>query len=469
MEHGIFARLGIVFVLLYCVIFSFNSSAFSQTGPMWVVFDKVNSQIVDDHVNCLYADDYGIVWIGTDSGASFCSHGSWNKFVDELAYTIYDNTGSHTMHSVSCITQSSDASVWFGLKGGGISQYDQFSPSATWRRYTTTDGIPYNFILSVDRVPYAGGDQTRGTVWCATIAGVARFTPIANGGGTWQTYTTSSPGCTLPSNNVRAAAFNINDNADFSVWFGTSNPAGAAYCGRSGWQPAILLPAPYDLPITAIAFDASNTAWFAKSQSLSSYNTKTTEWRHYTNTNTSGGLPPGAINAVTIDLKSSIPARWFGTNGGLVQFRDTVWTKFTRLNTPLLPSDTITALTFDRNHNLWIGTPNGVAVYNETGTILDAVHSLRPYSPPMRYALLQNYPNPFNPSTRISYQLPKQSFATLKVFDVLGREIATLVNGEQTAGYKSVSWDAANVPSGMYFYRLQTKEFMQTRKLLLLK
>ena len=364
---------------------------------------------------------------------------------------------------VTCITQSADGCVWFGLKGGGIARYDQYGQAAVWKRYTTTDGIPYDIVLSV-----ASDYSTPGVIWCATNAGVGEFTPNTYGGGTWTTHTTSSPGCTLPSNDVRAVALNINDYPDCSVWFGTSNPAAAACVGSRGWQPWVLLPSPSDLPINAIAFDAQNTAWFAKSQGVSSYNTKTSEWRHYTNTNTNDGLPRGTINAVTMDLKSSTQTRWFGTNGGLVRLKDTVWTTFTRLNTPL-PSDTVTALTFDRNHNLWIGTFNGVAVYNETGTQLVAVHDLQLHLPPMRYALLTNYPNPFNPSTIISYQLPKQSHVTLKIFDVLGREIATLANREQPAGYKSVTWNAANNPSGIYFYRLQTKELTQTRKLLLLR
>ena len=88
---------------------------------------------------------------------------------------------------------------------------------------------------------------------------------------------------------------------------------------------------------------------------------------------------------------------------------------------------------------------------------------------PKEYQLDQNYPNPFNPSTLISYQLPKQSYVTLRIFDVLGREIALLVNGEQTAGYKSVTWNAANVSSGLYFYRLTAGTFTETKKLLLLR
>jgi hypothetical protein len=88
---------------------------------------------------------------------------------------------------------------------------------------------------------------------------------------------------------------------------------------------------------------------------------------------------------------------------------------------------------------------------------------------PSEYSLSQNYPNPFNPSTTISYQLPAQSHITLKVFDVLGREVATLVNGVEEPGYKSVTFDAGKLSSGIYFYRLQAGNHVETKKLLLLR
>jgi len=95
---------------------------------------------------------------------------------------------------------------------------------------------------------------------------------------------------------------------------------------------------------------------------------------------------------------------------------------------------------------------------------------------PSLFALDQNYPNPFNPTTTIRYQLPVNSLVRLGVYDMLGQEIATLANGIQNAGYRSVEWRALGVTSGVYFYRLEAmsaeapgKTFMQIRKLLLLK
>ncbi len=88
---------------------------------------------------------------------------------------------------------------------------------------------------------------------------------------------------------------------------------------------------------------------------------------------------------------------------------------------------------------------------------------------PGEFLLEQNYPNPFNPSTVISYQLMAKSYVTLIVFNMLGQEVATLVNGYQDAGYRSVKWDASKLPTGVYFYRLTAGASMQTRKLLLIR
>ena len=88
---------------------------------------------------------------------------------------------------------------------------------------------------------------------------------------------------------------------------------------------------------------------------------------------------------------------------------------------------------------------------------------------PKELELLQNYPNPFNPSTTISYRLKVPGYTALKVYDVLGKEIETLVNGYQPGGNYSFNFNASALPSGIYFYRLETTNFIQTRKMLLIK
>ncbi|MDG1222984.1 MAG: T9SS type A sorting domain-containing protein, partial [Candidatus Marinimicrobia bacterium] len=93
---------------------------------------------------------------------------------------------------------------------------------------------------------------------------------------------------------------------------------------------------------------------------------------------------------------------------------------------------------------------------------------------PNVYALHQNYPNPFNPNTKISYDLPEASVVSLSIYDLMGREIRTMINSEQIAGFKNIQWNATDnlgksVPAGMYIYTIQAGEFRQTRKMVLLK
>jgi photosystem II stability/assembly factor-like uncharacterized protein len=94
---------------------------------------------------------------------------------------------------------------------------------------------------------------------------------------------------------------------------------------------------------------------------------------------------------------------------------------------------------------------------------IDDTHKLYDYN------LSQNYPNPFNPSTVISYQSPVIGFVTLKVYDILGREVATLVNEEKPTGEYEVEFNGSNFPSGIYFYQLKTGLFTETRKMVLLR
>jgi hypothetical protein len=85
------------------------------------------------------------------------------------------------------------------------------------------------------------------------------------------------------------------------------------------------------------------------------------------------------------------------------------------------------------------------------------------------FALSQNYPNPFNPSTIISYQIPQNSHVTLKVYNILGKEVATLVNENQVAGQYNFNFRAVNLASGVYIYQITAGNFRATKKLTLLK
>jgi hypothetical protein len=117
--------------------------------------------------------------------------------------------------------------------------------------------------------------------------------------------------------------------------------------------------------------------------------------------------------------------------------------------------------------NLFAGTGDGVwrRPLSEMITSAEPVTSDLPHE----FLLHQNYPNPFNPSTTIKFELPKASDVRLSVFDMLGREVSVLVDERRDTGVHEVRFDASNLPSGVYFYRIQSGDFVQTRRLLLLK
>jgi len=105
---------------------------------------------------------------------------------------------------------------------------------------------------------------------------------------------------------------------------------------------------------------------------------------------------------------------------------------------------------------------NAVMAVAETGNV------------PAVYSIHQNYPNPFNPMTTINYELPRKGFVNIRVYDLMGRNIRSLLNMVQDAGYRSVQWNATNdlgqpVTAGMYIYTIQAGDFRQTKKMLLLK
>ncbi|MBM4171298.1 MAG: T9SS type A sorting domain-containing protein, partial [Ignavibacteria bacterium] len=83
---------------------------------------------------------------------------------------------------------------------------------------------------------------------------------------------------------------------------------------------------------------------------------------------------------------------------------------------------------------------------------------------PKEYSI-SNYPNPFNPSTTINYQLPENGFVTIKVYDILGKEVATLVNENKQAGYHKIDFDGSKLTSGIYIYTIKANNFAQSKKM----
>ena len=129
---------------------------------------------------------------------------------------------------------------------------------------------------------------------------------------------------------------------------------------------------------------------------------------------------------------------------------------------------------YNMNSICFVDSLNGYASGNYGLILKTTTAGLVPVEPtgtalPKNFALKQNYPNPFNPSTTIEYDLPKTNKVKLVIVDLLGKEIATLVNEKQNAGTYNVVWDASRFPSGVYFYKLEAGDFVQAKRMVLIK
>jgi hypothetical protein len=190
-------------------------------------------------------------------------------------------------------------------------------------------------------------------------------------------------------------------------------------------------------------------------------------WSVYNTSNS--GLPDNDVETIAIDEKGNI---WIGTGiiccGGLAKFDGTNWTVYNTLNSNL-PYDWVSTILIDKQGNKWIGTSGGgLAVYREGGVILP-VEEKETNEIPTKFTLYQNYPNPFNPTTTIEFDIPERINVKLVVYDILGREVETLIDKELEPGKYKVNFNATNLPSGVYFYTLRTPKFTKTNKMLLIK
>jgi photosystem II stability/assembly factor-like uncharacterized protein len=175
------------------------------------------------------------------------------------------------------------------------------------------------------------------------------------------------------------------------------------------------------------------------------------------------GLPVDSISRTS--LATYMGNLFVGTNRGIYLSTD-MGTNWIPINAGLNNDALYVYAVAAHGSDLFVGTRNGVW----RRPLTQIITSLPTSQPEMTsFRLEQNYPNPFNPETRIRYELPKESKVLLKVYNNLGQEVVTLVNDLQKAGRYEVEYTAAKFATGVYFYRLQAGEFVETKKLVLMK
>jgi len=168
------------------------------------------------------------------------------------------------------------------------------------------------------------------------------------------------------------------------------------------------------------------------------------------------------IIAFSPGYKGEIIKSYFGTNSYYYQ-EDLI---------PTFTSESIRSFSVyieNNRPNIWMAGDGFTILYREYETIISDVQEELNEQVPNNYSLSQNYPNPFNPTTTIKFSIPNSQFVILEVYDILGSEVATLVNEEKSPGNYDVKFDGSNLSSGVYFYRLSAGVFSKTKKFVLMK
>jgi hypothetical protein len=211
-------------------------------------------------------------------------------------------------------------------------------------------------------------------------------------------------------------------------------------------------------------YDGNNEQWLQESINLDSYAGQVIDIAFRSNDD--GNWASG----VAIDnIRLGVTPKWLSTTGsGYVHFLET-----SPVNISINTNDLEFGYYESRIllENMISGQKDSVKVEL---TVEEVNVSIDQSNIPSMFSLIQNYPNPFNPNTKIGYTLPKEEYVTLLIFDILGREVITLVDEVKTPGYLSVNWNGLDnlgndCGAGMYFYHLTAGNFSQTKKMILLK
>ncbi len=392
-----------------------------------------NSQLPSNVIGSIVVDSNNVKWIGTDNGMVKIEGNNWQIF--DTTNTLL---GTNLIHPVALDKLNN---IWCILGSKGIAKFD----GNNWTIFDTTNsGIPHNLVadISVD---------ANNIKWIAT-RGLAKFNDT-----TWVIYDTLNSG--IPGN----APYSLYSEKNIK-WVGTIGKGLGRYNDTSwiNYIPGIW--------VTDVTVDYTSNVWIATYFSgLAKFNYSQNQWTVYNTTNS--GLPTNYIVEVLTDKYK----KWIGTGGGgLAYYNDTNWTVFTPSNSPL-PGYGVLGLGFDSNKNLWICTDEGLAIYNSSG-IVGVIINENIISE--NFELFQNYPNPFNPITKIRFDIPSVGQrhsasggfdVQLIVYDMLGSEIAMLVDKQLSAGTYNIEWNASDYPSGVYFYKLEVENYSVTKKMVLIK
>jgi len=450
--------------ILFIAFLFLQVSTFAQ-NPQWIVYNTTNSGLLSDWVDAITIDDTDTKWIVNSVGLVEFDNINWYSY-------SYASAGWYPFNVGTSISIDSIGNKWIGNRStmgsdGGLYKFDI---NGNWTAYyASNSGLPSDkiFDIAIDNVD---------SKWIATTSYTAMGGGLAKLSDTiWTVYDPTNS--EIPSNKVGCIAIDESGNK----WIGTAE--GLAKFDDTNWE--VFNTTNSQIPgntVSCITIDDSGVIWIGitidvyPNREIALVKIEGSNWTVYDTSNSS--IPVDLITCIVTDESGNI---WFGSYNGVVTFDGTTFTVYNTLNSGL-PGDGINDISIDGYNNKWIGFasegpgPRGLAVFNENGVVSVDENNTLQTTIPNDYLLYQNYPNPFNPSTKIKYSVPQSSNVVIKIFDILGNEIAILVNEEKAIGTYELTWYASSLPSGVYFYKLQAVptgrqagSFVVTKKMVLMK
>ncbi len=430
-------------------------STFTAQVCRTVVMKNLTDIVVGaDFGNILRSTDFGGTWTTTESGTRYYALDFINA-----------NTGVAVGYRGTVIKTTNGGTTWSELRGlNGFELYDVkmfdantfYACGATGRFYVTTNGGT-SFVERLLPVTTGGSAKTihflnPQTGFCSGEMG--RIYRTSNAGVTWDSIFTFG----TSFNNIEDLAF-----TDDSVGFALGERGRIVRTGNGMTWDSTGIVRPNLLTLWEAQFITEATG-YVTSQNGTVYKT-TNGGATWTQQNDTTGLG----NMDVIDIQVVFPTRRgfaVAEQGKLLRLvNENSWRVDRTLTTAFGTPDNLWGIDFVDTSRAFISGYYGT-IYRLDVTTTTGVSD---NSTPTHFSLKQNYPNPFNPSTLISYQLPVGGLTTLKVYDVLGREVATLLNGFSQAGTHTIEWKASGLASGVFFYRLTSGNFSEVKKMTLLR
>ncbi len=399
----------------------------TNSGDSW---QPVNDGITDYAATVLAKNSTGHVFAGSSSGRGFFRStndgNSWLEMSDGVRLAM------------SSLVIDASQHLFAGSQSGGV--FRSTDNGGSWVSVGLTFYSISSLAINANGSMFAGVHDP----WF-NLGGVFRST---NNGGTWERV---DPGMSSVHSLLATESEHILAGSGDGVYRSTNN-------GET-WLLLSASPASArTFAVNALGHIFAGTFYAGVFRSLDG-------GEHWTAT--SFGLPSSGVMSVAVagngHVLAAMGSSWpYGGHGVFMSTNNgDTWSPFTEGLTDL----NVMSLLVTASGGIFAGTLSE-GVFRSAGPT-DVKQGAEGF--PRAFSLEQNYPNPFNPSTNIKWQIPDSRFVTLKVYDLLGREVRTLVNENLQVGSFEVTFDATGLASGTYFYRLQAGEFVQTRKLLLLR